>query len=224
MKKRKVTRGYLRKSLWWWHWPKIKRYGPSTVDWNAVTREAARNYELARRAPGGESLKPYPDLTSNERTTIHSLWCNWAKHPWRFAMQEKQFNEKGWTAVFPYNPPVQWNIQLPDAVLVEAFRKQIEVTRQIQGIPVPRAIKFKKHREVSWKYIEALDLREHGIGQLDDSERHMASDGRRMGIAFLQHYQQAIADTAREPVPLIFQIEDSFEGESENITSKVIDS
>jgi hypothetical protein len=187
-----VTLENLRKKVWWWRRNEIRRRGVPGVVWDAHAKEAARNYELMRRSPGAKQFKKtYLELNANERGLIHCLWSNWPAPVYRFATDKSQFNEKGWTPVLE-NPPTQWNLRLADKILVSEFKRQITTARAIQRIRPRHALKGKKHRGVSWKYIEILDRQRHGLGTFSASERHMASFGRKAAARLLKVFKAAL--------------------------------
>jgi hypothetical protein len=194
MRKKLLTLEYLREKVWWWQREEIRRDGVPGVVWDGLTKEAARNYELMRRAPGAKKFKKsYLELNRDERTLVHVLWCNWPMQACRYAMNKSQFNEKGWTPVFP-NPPVQWNLKLADTVLSKAFLRDIQIARQIQGILPIHPLTGTNQNPVSWRYIEILDCVAARIGVLNDSDRHSKSMARKLSIQFLNQFQPALTE------------------------------
>ena len=196
------------KKQWWWKRKEIRRHGPENVGWQDV-EIAARNYELMRRAPNAkEFTKTYLELNRDERTFIHCLWCNWQANAYRFAMNPRQFDEVGWTPVYE-NQRTQWNLNAPDSALKEAFMREINVAREIQGIKAPKPLKGRKNRGVSWRYIEMLDRTNCGLAASHSpSARKAASEGRKMAARFLRDFKRALAKSSpRELHP--FEINDS---------------
>jgi len=187
-----ATLEYLQKNVWWWKWPDAEMKLRSVL-WDKHTKEAARNYEIMRRFPKAETLrKSYLELNGHERTLIHCLWCNWPKNPYRFATERSQFDENGWTPVFQ-NPPVQWNLNLANNILVSEFERQIDLAREIQKIEEPPSLQGRKNRGASWLYIEILDRQKHGIGTFSDGERKMRNKGMQMAEQFFAEFDSALA-------------------------------
>jgi hypothetical protein len=177
---------------WWWNRPEIKQHGVKGTDW-AMAKEPARNYELMRRSPKGRKFKQnYLELDTNIKMTGR-LWANWNKAPYRFVDDSTKYNEVGWS---PYNElqRIQWNLRLPDSLLVKQFISEIRTFRKIQNIPKPpHANKGKKHRGASWKLIEVLDRKQNDIGQLNASERHKATEAKRLAAKLFVEYEVALA-------------------------------
>jgi hypothetical protein len=195
----------LRKT-WWWHRREIRRYGVRGVDWPAV-EEAARNYELMRRAPKGRRFtKTYPELGPDGWTVVHVLWPSWVTPVLRFATRREQYEEIGWTPVYE-NQHRQWNLRRADKHLIDEFIREIRVLREIQKIRAPHPLKGKKYRGVSWKLVEILDIKQNGVGTLNASERHSLHIAQRRAKKFFTQYTAALAKQ-KTPPHLLFNAED----------------
>ena len=188
----------MKKNVWWWRRQAVRRYGVPGVRWDKLTKEAARNYELMRRSSGGKKIKKsYPELNSHERQLVHSLWCNWKAEPTRFAMDKRNYNQKGWTQVLE-NPPVQWNLRLADTVLLAEFKIQLARERRRQRIRARNPMKENTHRAASWKYIEYLDRRFFGIPVFTEGERRMRRNAKPVSARYLRQFNKALAVALEE--------------------------
>jgi hypothetical protein len=190
MKRQLLTLKALKKSAWWWHRRDIYRFGVPGVRWDSETQEAARNYELVRRAPGAQKIcsKTYLELNWDERSFVHGLWCNWPPTVSR-PISEPIKDEKGWS--HPQHI-MQWNLRLSDSELIKEFTKFIHNSRAAQHVRAKHPLKNRKMRGMSWRYLEYLDLTANGIRKLDDSERHMASEGRKKATKLFRQFKQAM--------------------------------
>jgi hypothetical protein len=196
MSTEKTLLTFLKEKDWWWNQESIRTHGVPGVGWDKEAKQAAHHYELMRRSPKGKQHygRTYLELNSEEKTFVHVLWCNWPESPWRFATQDKDFDEIGWTRVLP-NPPVQWNLSLPNDVLIKAFMREIEMQRVIQQICPRYHRNAAKKKEPYWREIEILDREDEGE-KLLDAERSAASKARRKAAEFCGQCRHALADWA----------------------------
>ena len=127
------------------------------------------------------------------------------ERPWVFISQEqRRFLSRLWPQ---RNPPRNWNpaeannpafvnmrpfnIELNDTALREQFMEQINRRRAELQVPrrEPNSI---SHREMSWRPIEFLDIRNYRIRELNDSERSQLSKA-------VQTYKLACESVDLEP-------------------------
>lgn len=186
---------------WWWKRKGVRLGRVAGVDWPTV-EEAARNYELMRRAKEGKQFsKTYLELSQAEKTVVHSLWTNWSQAARREAIHREQYNEKGWTPFYE-NEHRQWNLRLADSELMKQFIAEIRILRKIQGVEPKHPLQGQKLRGVSWNMIEILDRKQNGIGEFNDSERHALSDARRRAEKYFHEYKRALDEQKKIFNPL----------------------
>ena len=150
---------------------------------------AARNYELMRRSPNaGEYQQNYLRLDRENKTVASIAWVNPYEMPNRNVFDLQKQEEIGWTSARPH---YQWNLRLSDRALTKAFLFYINQHRTVQKIASSNSPKGKKNRPPSWLYIEYLDMRQNGIGGMDDSQRGMASRAEEMAAQFLSEFKRA---------------------------------
>jgi hypothetical protein len=185
---------------WWWKREDIIQNGVSGVDWEVV-KDAARNYELMRRAPEAIlpfSKQPYLELGGEMQMLVHQVWVKW-EHPCRYAIRTGQYEETGWTPVYE-NQHTQWNLRLPDNVLAVEFIRQIRNFRGAQNIQIGHSLKGKKNRSASWNYIELLDrMACADKTPFTASERHMLSKARRLATKYAREFNQAYEEWKNRP-------------------------
>jgi len=188
------------KKHWWWKQNEVLKKVAASVTWDKV-KDAARNYELMRRAP--EALErcrntPYSELAGEIQMLVHRLWVRW-EQPYRYADTRRDYEESGWSPIYDQQH-IQWNLRLPDSLLKKAFVEQLERWRAGQNIPVEPALTGRKNRAASWNYIEFLDRANAGEGKsLNSSQRHMVSEARRKASQYAKEFNQAFEDWQNTP-------------------------
>lgn len=198
MSQQGMTPERLEKQAWWWRNTEAIRTQLHTVEWPRV-EEAARNYELMRRSTRGRRFpKSYIELNSNEKSIVHSLWCNWPENASRIVLESDQFKEHGWTTAYE-NQRTQWNLNAPDSVLIKDFIWQINSERAMQKIRPPHPLTGKKNRGVSWRHVELLDLQKYGLGDWtnDDSGRSALSQGKKLAARYQKEFRAQLAKDVR---------------------------
>jgi hypothetical protein len=193
-----LTLEFLGKNVWWWNWERIRKDGVPGVLWDREAKQAAHHYELMRCFPKGKQhyRKTYLELNDEEQRIVHVLWCNWPESAWRFASEKQEFTEIGWTPVLP-NPPVQWNLRLPNDVLTKAFMREIAMQRETQHIRPAYHRASKKSLEPNWKEIQILDRKENDTDKLSNTEWSIASKAMKKAETFYGQFRRFLAQWLR---------------------------
>jgi hypothetical protein len=184
--RKKITEDFLAKEVWWWREGANKHPIDFKPDF-----ALAFNYELARRACRRRRLVPFTELKI-AHTWILATYLGTISVPQipsRDAGNEKQEQEKGWTQI---RPKFQWNLNLSERSLVEAFINYIHLNRQIQGIPAP-SLPRERRRPFSWRWLEFMDLSHFKIRPLDNKERSSLSSARKTAKEKLALFDAAIS-------------------------------
>jgi hypothetical protein len=199
MKRKPLALKELEKT-WWWRREEIIQNGVPGVSWKVV-KDAARNYELMRRAPDAIlpfSKQSYLDLSGGLQMLVHRLWVKW-KDPYRYVTRSRDFEEIGWTPIYA-DHHMQWNLRLPDNVLALEFVSHIRNLRGAQNIQIGHSLKGKANRGGSWNYIELLDREKNADKTpFNGSERHMLTRARSMATKYAKEFNEAVEKWKSKP-------------------------
>jgi hypothetical protein len=197
MKNKLLTLEELKNGVWWWRQKQFRKAKTGRgvpglpFDYSdASGKRVARNYELMRRDPNGKKFtgnKNYLEITRDERTVAYVIWGTPPETAYRFALGSQMANERGWTET---DARIQWNLRLTDGALTAQFIEYINGWRRSQKIRPKRFLKGKKNRGVSWRSVEILDRQINGLGKLNASERHTASEARKSAAIFFDEFRR----------------------------------
>jgi len=186
----------------------------SSYTWEAI-RDAIRNFELARRAP--EALEqyaktPFPRLSREPYNLVYTTWVK-RRDVWRYAQRVSDREEIGWSPAYE-NQHVQWNLRLPDCVLIEEFKKQIHVFRGSRNIEVSHAMTCRNSRAAGWKYIELLD-RSKCKDNDEPLDHSMLSKAKKMAAKYAKELNQAYEKWINTPPDTLWTVLSSLSQEND---------
>ena len=188
---------FLKKYVWWWHWPKnsVEGLPPELSDefqllFDTQYRRSACNYELGARFLG--------------KYEFDDIWLNLSEH--RKAMLTTRWPEDTLKDIstiasvadgYPFAKPgwskperLSFNLTLPNDTLVKDLRLRLDRWRREMGIEKPA-----KHgdKTLFWDVIEYMD-RKYLLGERRESDRESAVAKKRQ--RFLRDVVNAAADSA----------------------------
>jgi hypothetical protein len=132
-------------------------------------------YELEKRIRGQyRYAKPWIELDEKHRKELETLW------PGRTTMVICSHRQPGVPHPAGHTKPVwiSWNLKTNNNTLIKQFREFILDQRKQLDIPNPRANAGRSNRPRSWRPIEYLDIMQHHVGRLDDSESSQVAKAR----------------------------------------------
>jgi hypothetical protein len=192
MSRKKVTEEFLAKEVWWWREGAAKH----PVDFDKTfafpySFPLPFNYELARRACRKRRLVSYTALNTVQLWIIAPFLGETSipQIATRYAGNEQQESEKGWTQI---HAKLQWNLNLSERILVNAFVDFIRQNRDTQGIPAPLPVRRKRRRSFSWRWLELMDMVYFKVRPLKSNERGSLSVAKKAAKQRLALFDKAI--------------------------------
>jgi len=173
---------------WWWRHLPFAPFDQVTYTtrprkgryWPDQDELAAWQYELVRRVRRDFALPEYIDLPAWKRA---GLWTQIVLSDPSLKgspsmILHDDINLEGWTKA----EPVAWNLRHSDESLSKAFLHSIRRERARQKIAL-RKNAGNRHRPVSWRWPEVLDLADAGLA-LKANERSKKSQSIKQAKAF----------------------------------------
>ena len=165
--------------LWWWRHATIEAsarifHHPNVSHWNAIIfpiyidhfQPSAHFYEFRSRYDDRyvwDFGQPYVFIRTEQRRMLGCLLpettpaANWLP---------SSASQSQWA-----NLHLKINLQLNDTVLEKQFRTAVEEARKKQRIAKPQLGQGIRRKPISWRAIEAMDIRHYGLRPLSDGER-----------------------------------------------------
>lgn len=173
--------GEIAKNWWWRHLP-FAPFDSETFttrprngrSWPDQDELAAWNYELVRRVRGDLNLADYIDLPAWRRARLWTqiVLPDPSMQGGAAMILMGDFKPiKGWSKA----EPISWNLNLSDEALSQAFLDMIRRERAKQKVSLNKNAS-NRHRRVSWRWPEVLDLAHIGIplNGIDRSKKSQA--------------------------------------------------
>lgn len=159
-KERKKLKRF-KKNVWWWR-PGAKKH---PIDFKR-DNSLAFNYELVRRVKRELRLQPFPSVAGLCRFSVPALDDAPPEQIPCRATQYKAVKMKGWAPLI-----AEWNLNLCDAPLREAFMDFIRQARARDGIPEPRRNAGIRRTPQPWRWLELMDISDLRIHYLGDTDQ-----------------------------------------------------
>ncbi len=134
-------------------------------------------YEVGARVKGRPEFgKPWIELTLKQKQQLGERWPDPVQPP------SEGYVRTSTTVLRPVPPPgwttpcvMSWNLKLENASLARGFLEWVARMREHHGIPNPHPNKGKRRRQFSWREVELMDIQQHELRGLDESETSRVS-------------------------------------------------
>jgi hypothetical protein len=183
----------LEKWEWWWRNP----------EWNSLMNllskerttpfdeKAAFRYELVRRYHRQKRFRGFLSLPGKHIRFLEGIFGEPKPfiHPSRHSQGRETDHEHGWT---PVDPMRQWNLLAHDETLKRNFIGYIHQQRKLQNILRPKR-NPGNIKPIPWEWLALMDLADHKIRILDDSERKRLSEARKYAAVYASLFKKQVA-------------------------------